>query len=1127
MEDESHPDREAIVQAATALKAGGTFPPELNVTALRHAIDGVTAGDASAGFIVVGYPTNSDQAHELFDAGIPLPDGVVVLVDMSTDGATAMRAGNSFIDPTTGHAALFGKDRSKEGAMWPRYGPAHFETWNELYQEGISEVLDAVKVVALPVYEVNLDTPPDVVLRNVIKAVNPFHPRAIAKHSPLSDIEDAVTPYGDTKHYCPVILRDLRLLKRGTEEFSVQYLDKTYHLSTEEAMEAFVLKPDTFLPLATVPKIPPMRLVILGPRGSGKTTHGKRLGEELGIPWVPFHERFPETRAAEENEPPHVANALKDFWNGAAYAESGVVIEGFPKSTEEVSLMGEKNVIPDAVVILRLQSETAIRRLYKRTYEQELINRENRKKKAEAAKAEAERAGEEFDIEQEDADDDETGAALEAKLRELITEHNDNDLALLDEIRASFEELQVPVIEVNASRETRIVWSALRKAIAAYVEHRPSLLETVVPLESDIAESLVRSGHVLPSKYGHWCPVELAEGLAIIPLDKTRAPIAAKYRRHIYYFATNENREKFVVDPRKYTKLPPPPPMTPVRLAIVGPPKSGRTTLAKRFSTDLRLTRLSAGEAIRTVLDKHRDTQLALAMDATLRRGMELPDEMVVAALELAIGTASATGYVLDGFPSTQSQVELLEKKGILPSLIVELVLSDADILVRASADRTSPSRANHLHDSDRVVLERAAAYRSSVGGVRAWYETRHGNWRQLAGEKSKWWLVTETQRLLRGNMHHRQVFYAKQRKGHAASIADMGVSPSEFSANLGAFGHFCPVSLVDRGELVDCIECDFKYAAIYKGLYYKTMGPAELDAFLHRPAYYTSHALPEKLPVRRSALDVKMLFPKQLEIKGYCPVTFYEGGQRYESIVPGSLDFVAEYDGRLYAMATDDELTLFMRTPAKYAHLDLPKKLPPVRSPLSVSGLPILGYMEQTVATAITKALTDLGRLKPKFPFHSAQESALRYIGVHLKAYNPRLTDFTRKRFRKILTHFEDSCALITYLRQSMLDSYMKPDERPIDFDFKMDRFLALRDKRVLARLLVSGTTSAKPQRPSSRAGSSRASSRASSRPSSASSDIQPHAPSEGRPSSAGKRPHRPFSGRRIDIVPAETSVM
>ena len=73
-------------------------------------------------------------------------------------------------------------------------------------------------------------------------------------------------------------------------------------------------------------------------------------------------------------------------------------------------------------------------------------------------------------------------------------------------------------------------------------------------------------------------------------------------------------------------------------------------------------------------------------------------------------------------------------------------------------------------------------------------------------------------------------------------------------------------------------------------------------------------------------------------------------------------------------------------RKPHQYLNLKLPHKLPPKREPMAVNSLPMLGYLEQTVAVSITKAMTAVGTVKPKYPFLSASKSALIYVAFHLK---------------------------------------------------------------------------------------------------------------------------------------------
>ena len=73
-------------------------------------------------------------------------------------------------------------------------------------------------------------------------------------------------------------------------------------------------------------------------------------------------------------------------------------------------------------------------------------------------------------------------------------------------------------------------------------------------------------------------------------------------------------------------------------------------------------------------------------------------------------------------------------------------------------------------------------------------------------------------------------------------------------------------------------------------------------------------------------------------------------------------------------------------RSPECYHGLTLPRKLPPRSTPLAIHNLPMLGFLEQTVSMAITKALSAVGCFKPKYPFLSAQRSALLYVAYHLK---------------------------------------------------------------------------------------------------------------------------------------------
>uniref|UniRef100_A0A3B3YNL9 Uncharacterized protein n=1 Tax=Poecilia mexicana TaxID=48701 RepID=A0A3B3YNL9_9TELE len=285
-----------------------------------------------------------------------------------------------------------------------------------------------------------------------------------------------------------------------------------------------------------------------------------------------------------------------------------------------------------------------------------------------------------------------------------------------------------------------------------------------------------------------------------------------------------------------------------------------------------------------------------------------------------------------------------------------------------------------------------------------------------------------------------------------AACINRLCITPKELNSRIGEFGHYCPVCLALFHHLVDCSEtADLTHAAEYKKFYYRLCGGNHLEIFLSNPDEFLApccpYNLPEPhlLPRKLTELQVKNKFPQQIELKGFCPVTYKDGNQRYESLVRGLMQYAVEYKEKLYIFETKEKQEKFMRTPELYCDQKLPCKVPPLDEPVPLTSLPTLGYLEQGVAEPVIKAMTAVGSLKPKYPFVSVKRSALVYVAFYLKAFNQKSTGCLRQKYKKKLASFEENCALITYLSSAMTGAYKPPGERPIDFDFKLNRFLAL----------------------------------------------------------------------------------
>ncbi|KXS20102.1 hypothetical protein M427DRAFT_402292 [Gonapodya prolifera JEL478] len=187
---------------------------------------------------------------------------------------------------------------------------------------------------------------------------------------------------------------------------------------------------------------------------------------------------------------------------------------------------------------------------------------------------------------------------------------------------------------------------------------------------------------------------------------------------------------------------------------------------------------------------------------------------------------------------------------------------------------------------------------------------------------------------------------------------------------------------------------------------FFRTKIHTEMDLFLADPSRYTRNfrSVPETLPAARSRNAVKALFPKEMEMQGYCPVTYVEEEEWVcwccevqvwgfhcnalfsDRFREGDKDCVAEFAGKLYAMENSEKLVKFLRKPWLYTNFRAPSSLPLRKIVVPLSQLPMVSYLEKTVASAVMSAISSVARVKPKFPYKSLDASAAEYVGLYLK---------------------------------------------------------------------------------------------------------------------------------------------
>ncbi|XP_077343259.1 adenylate kinase 9 isoform X2 [Lithobates pipiens] len=979
--------------------------------------------------------------------------------------------------------------------------------------------------------------------------------------------------YGDSKHFCPVAIKDNFILQPGLQDNAALYREKTYYCSSPEARNTFLQNPENYVVHKEPLQAPPLRVLLIGTDGTGKTANARWLANKLGMFHIQFQEHLQEIMLSKlekkvgplheeelveedttdeamllllengnaeeskkeeskdskeevvltveeeaiksyltDNEPlptEVLDKVVTEWWTKEPFRCTGFILDGFPSNVEEVQYIGERGFFPDIAVFLeadesdicdrllpprlakwqerRRRKEDRKRKLTemkkkirdeqiaKRRAEllaEQMINAEKEKKDPDASDEEDEEEeeeeeeidpieqilSEEFPEEEEEEQEEEEQEedAIE-RMKSEIGEKCEADGESLQVVKDELQSLMIPCVTVNTSRKLHIVHFQLYEKLKNLVENRESLFEKCFPISLSLASKMLHMSYKHPSVFRRWDPVKLSQGEVIQPLQNQENPnFPLIYRQFIYFFSTKENRNTFMKNPIKFLHQPKPKPSVPIRIAIIGPPKSGKTTVANMFASIYGLQRLSMGNAIRSVLDNQPDTELALDIKSLLVKGLTVPDELAVRCLEVTLMdlTCNTTGVVLDGYPATEQQAILLQACSIIPIKIFELEIPMKEILNRGQLEKKESKRPYPVHDSAQILTVKNSNYKQEIQCIKEYYMLQHQNWCEVDATRSKWWVANKIREEVRASIDQVQTYMERIREGKAAAIADFCITPQELLSRLGEFAQYCPVSLAQRGELVDCsVTSSLQFAAEFRGHYYKMASQQELAAFLKEPELYVAplapRALPplEMLPKKLTVADVKARFPKNAEMKGYCSVSYVDGKKRYEAIVPGNIEYAAEYRDKIYIFEREEKLQKFMRFPEQYWNHTLPSKLPPKMEPIVLTSLPLTGYLEQGAATALIKALNDVGCLKPKYPFLSVKRSALLYIAYHLKAYNSRNSDYIRNKYKKKIEKFVECCDLITYLGDKMTCKYKEPQRRPIDFDFKMQSFLSLKN--------------------------------------------------------------------------------
>ncbi|XP_049976513.1 adenylate kinase 9-like [Alexandromys fortis] len=477
----------------------------------------------------------------------------------------------------------------------------------------------------------------------------------------------------------------------GNTDEAVKYREKIYYFSTAEAKEKFLEHPEEYVAQNEPLKAPPIRLCLLGPRGSGRTHCARILAENFGVFHIQFDEflqekmllkaerkfgpefeddseeeqatkqeleelavqanvkieeestkkQLPDVQLAEEEEAIKLSLTenepltsevldpmLSEWWLKEPMRSTGFILDGFPRYPEEAQFLGERGFFPDATVVIQVEDQDIFDRLLPAQVQKwkakqrkkserkklikdlktkirddmvakrraELISERDRKRRGDSAFRDDDDFSDDEPDEEEDIenileeefpkdeeemseeDEEQEGEAVE-RLRSEMGEKFETEMNNLQMIQEEFEKVLVPIITVNGARKLNIVQYVLNSKLKPLVENRASIFEKCYPVSPHLAHKMLTFTYKYISSFGYWDPVKLSEGETIKPVENAENPLnPVIHRQYIYFLSSKQTKEKFMMNPIKYIRQPKPKASMPVRIMIVGPPKSGKTT---------------------------------------------------------------------------------------------------------------------------------------------------------------------------------------------------------------------------------------------------------------------------------------------------------------------------------------------------------------------------------------------------------------------------------------------------------------------------------------------------------------------------------------------------------------------
>jgi adenylate kinase len=198
-------------------------------------------------------------------------------------------------------------------------------------------------------------------------------------------------------------------------------------------------------------------------------------------------------------------------------------------------------------------------------------------------------------------------------------------------------------------------------------------------------------------------------------------------------------------------------------LVLLGPPGAGKGTQAERLINDFDLPYYATGNILREAIAS--ESELGKQAKEIVERGDLVPDDLISAVIEQRLDSGEADdGFLLDGFPRTIGQAEMLEqaldKRGRRLTAALLIDAPDEEVIRRLSGRRTCSKNGHVYHvefdppkhegvcdqdgsrlvqredDKPETIAKRLEVYHQQTEPLIDWYEKR-GKLRRFDGSRT------------------------------------------------------------------------------------------------------------------------------------------------------------------------------------------------------------------------------------------------------------------------------------------------------------------------------------------------------------------------------------------------------